>query len=280
MHKLILWFFKNAKNIVQFLSIICSFFVAVISLCWVEVIIGVNWTWLHFIKPVINPILDFSGQIMPLSFNFFGTDFDMKYLISIALLFLLVYLCRKALDLFLDLEVDYHNMHNKIIKSNEKSFNKNLVEKINTDTKKTRDYMVLITTQWKANYYKKANDNFGEQNNIMNEFLYNQTGIKHSVFDNGFLYKFDDFESLDNTLEILFRLFKSQAPLDYAISIQIGDGLQAIKKLADMKMYDKIIISAETLYRYNLNKKKSYKTESVGIFQDKQHTLEVHEFKE
>ena len=102
MHKLILWFFKNAKNIVQFLSIICSFFAAVISLCWVEVIIGVNWTWLHFIKPVINPILDFSGQIMPLSFNFFGTDFDMKYLISIALLFLLVYLCRKALDLFLD----------------------------------------------------------------------------------------------------------------------------------------------------------------------------------
>ena len=140
--------------------------------------------------------------------------------------------------------------------------------------------MILINTQWKKSYFKKENDSMGEQNNLMNDFIFNQTGIKHSVFNNGFLYQFDNLEKIDDVLDVMFKIIHSNAPLDYSISVQSGDNLQIIKKLSDLKEFNKIIMTAETLYRYNLNKNKRYQTQNVGVFQYENLTLEIHEFVE
>lgn len=280
MNKLILCFFNIAKSLVQFISIICSFLTTIISLNWIELLIDAHWSWLDFIRPVINSILDFSYKILPLSLNLNDKKIDIKYITAVVLLFLLVYISRKILDIFLDLEVDYHNLNIKFKRQKENRFNKNLIRKFNAKEKKITKYMILINTQWKKNYFKKANDSLGEQNTIMNNFIYEQTGIEHSVFNNGFLYCFNNFEHLDNTLKVMFKLLKSTAPLDFAICIQVGEDLQLLKKLGDLKAYGKIIMAAETLYRYDLNKEKKYETQNVGIFQYENLILEVHEFKE
>ena len=280
MNRLIRLIFKCAKDIVQFISIVCSFLTTIISLNWIETIIKAHWGWLNFIRPVTDTIIDFSNKILPLSFNAFGSTFDIKYITSIILLLLVIYLCRKVLDMLIDLEVDYHNVHIKVKKHNEDNFNKKLIKKFNDREKKVRNYMILINTQWDKNYYKRENDSMGEQNNLMNDFIFEETGVKHSVFNNGFLYKFDRFEKIDDVLDVMFRLINSKAPLEYSISIQTGDDLQLIKKLSDLKEFNKVIMTAETLYRYNLLKTRRYKTQNVGIFQYESLTLEVHEFKE
>jgi len=280
MHKIILWIFEQIKNIVNFISIVCSFLTTVISLNWIETIIQAHWTFLDFLRPIMNVVLDFSNTILPLSFNAFGTTFDIKYITAVFLLLITTFICRKILNFLLDLEVDYHNLHIKVKKHNEKNFNKHLTCKIEEREVKINKYMVLINTQWNKNHFKKESDSMGEQNNLMNNFIFGETGVKYSIFNNGFLYKFDNFKNIDNTIDILFKLINSDAPLDYAISVQIGENLPSIKKLSDLKAFNKIIMSAETLYRYNLNKEKKYNTENVGVFQQNDKTLEVHEFKE
>lgn len=280
MHKIILLLFEIVKNVVQFISIFCSFLTTIISLNWIETIIHANWNWLNFIRPFINAILDFSNSIVSLSFDAFGTTFDVKYITAILLLILVILICRKILFRLVDLEIDYHNLHIKVKKHDEENFNKNLIKKFNDKERKVTDYMVLINTQWDKNYFKRESDSLGEQNNLMNDFIYGQTGEKHSVFNNGFLYRFNNFEKVDSVLDVMFRLLSSKAPIDYSITIQVGDDLHLIKKLSDLKEFNKITMSAETLYRYNLNKNKRYKTQNVGIFQYENLTLEVHEFKE
>lgn len=280
MHKIILVLFGIVKNAIQFVSIFCSFLTTIISLFWIEAIIQANWSWLDFIRPMTNAILDFSKRIIPVSYNAFGTIIDVKYITAILLLILVILICRKILFRLADLEIDYHNLHIKVLKYNEEKFNKNLIKKFNENEKKVTDYMIIINTQWKKNLFKRESDNLGEQNKHMNDFIYSQTGVKHSVFNNGFLYNFSNFEKIDEILDIMFKLLSSSAPIDYSISIQVGDNLQLLKKLSDLKEFNKITISAETLYRYNLNKSKKYQTQSVGIFQYENLTLEVHEFKE
>ena len=280
MHKIILLIFEAVKNTVQFISIFCSFLTAIISLNWIETIIKAHWNWLNFIRPFLNMILDFSNSIAPISFNAFGATFDIKYITAILLLILIMLICRKILFRLADLEIDYHNLHIKVKKYNEVGFNKKLIKKFNENERKVTDYMVLINTQWKKNYFKKENDSLGKQNSIINDFIYGQTGVKYSTFNNGFLYNFNNFEKVDDVLSTMFEVLSSNAPIDCAISIQVGDNLQLLKKLSDLKEFNKITMSAETLYRYNLNKNKKYKTQNVGIFQYENLTLEVHEFKE
>ena len=69
MHKIILLLFEIVKNVVQFISIFCSFLTTIISLNWIETIIHANWNWINFIRPFINAILDFSNSIVSLSFD-------------------------------------------------------------------------------------------------------------------------------------------------------------------------------------------------------------------
>ena len=280
MNKLVLFILSTIKNIVNFTSIVFAFLGAVISLNWIETIINAHWNWLNSIRPIINIIIDFSNKILPLSFNAFDSKFDVKYITSIILVLIVIFLCRKFLGFLEDLTVDYHNLHIRVKKYNENNYNKNLIKDFNNKEKTVRNYMILINTQWKKSYFKKENDSMGEQNNLMNDFIFNQTGIKHSVFNNGFLYQFDNLEKIDDVLDVMFKIIHSNAPLDYSISVQSGDNLQIIKKLSDLKEFNKIIMTAETLYRYNLNKNKRYQTQNVGVFQYENLTLEIHEFVE
>ena len=96
------------------------------------------------------------------------------------------------------------------------------------------------------------------------------------------LYSFANFDKVDDVLHVLFKILESKAPLDYAMCIQVGlfnkENSYQIKTLATLECFGKIIMAADSAYRYKFNKNCRYETSSVGIFQCKTGTIEVHEF--
>ena len=81
-------------------------------------------------------------------------------------------------------------------------------------------------------------------------------------------------------LDLLFKIKNTEAPIHYLICMQAGENIQQLKKLASLQHWGKITIAADTLYRYNMMRDHEYETSSVGVFQNVDSTLEVHEFVE
>ena len=114
----------------------------------------------------------------------------------------------------------------------------------------------------------------------MNKFISEKTSVKAMMFDGGFLYNFIDFDKIDTVLDVLFKVLHSSAPIDYAICIQSGDNIEQLKKLSSLNHFGMISMAADTAYRYKYNETHRYQTAQVGVFQNGDRTLEVHEFKE
>ena len=117
-----------------------------------------------------------------------------------------------------------------------------------------------------------------------NLFLIITITIKKSAkpmfFNGGFVYKFDNFADIDSVLDVMFRVLHSNAPLDYAICIQINDNYEQLQKLSTLNLFGQIVMAADTAYRYRYNSSHKYKTSHLGLFQNGDNTLEVHEFTE
>ena len=79
---------------------------------------------------------------------------------------------------------------------------------------------------------------------------------------------------------ILFKLINSNAPIEYAICVQVGDDSQKLNKLIDLKFFGKISMASDTAYRYKFNESHRYSTSQLGIYQYEGGTMEAHEFKE
>ncbi len=282
MHKLVLWFFENLNNIGQTLSLICSFFIMTTLFYWLEILTKSQWNWLNLIKPVLDVILDFSNSIFPFSITAFGTVFDAKFITAIVVLMCLMLIIRFSVEGINNLKYMYDDMHNVHKKNIEKNFNKQMTNKVVSSEIKISKYKVLISTKIKNKFDHeeiRIKVDINEENNKLNNFLFQKTGIKYEILNNGFLYNFDNFNQIDDILDILFKLLDSSSKIDYAICIQSGDNETNLNKLAELKYYNKIIFCADTLLRYKCNKSHRYGTQNIGIFQQSDgNTIEVHEF--
>ena len=97
----------------------------------------------------------------------------------------------------------------------------------------------------------------------------------------GFLYIFNNMESMDMVIDVFNKVIKSKAPLDYSICIGIvnnGNIDNDIDKIIKLKIYNKIVTLANVVYRYKFNKNKNYKIFNLGIYGDNNDSYEVHEF--
>ena len=281
MHETIIRFFNFIKNILYFLRIVCVFCILMLLLYWIQNLTHANWEWMGFIKPFLDALLTTANNIYSVSFNLFGAVFEFKYLSALVILILAV-LVMKLLYFAVDLlEGLYRSARFVCKKTEETLLNKKLSNIQEKQEKKLMDYSVLVNAQLKKKFaHEELNINLQEQIDKLNHYLFEKTSVKNVIFANGYLYNFTNFEDIDKILDILFKARDKFDQLEFAISIQIGNDLNQLKKLGSLKIFGKIIMAADTAYRYRFNDYHRYQTEQVGQFLCDNKNLEVHEFNE
>ena len=279
MHKIVKFIFETLINIEKALRIICVFFIMMISLYWIQNLIGASWWWMGFFAPVLDSILDFVNNIYSFSFDFWNKAIEIKYFNALILIVGIIF-ALKGLNILIEKAYDLYDDAHRIYKKNtENQFNNNLQDKIKNEEKKVNNYNVYIQTRISKRYLNKSIPfNLSEHNKQMNKFITEKTNAVYTDNWQGFVYSFYNFEKIDDILDILFTILKTEAPVDFIMCIQIGDNNINLKKLIELQEWGKIIMSADTLCRYEYNNVKQYKTSCVGIFQRSSDTLEVHEF--
>ena len=281
MHKFVLNIFYFLRSLLHFFKILFVFSILMLLFYWVENLTHANWAWLNFIKPFLDFVLSISSKINSGSIDLLGAVFEYKFGIALIIYIILFYsmnFLRFLVDLFEDV---YEKSYSLCKKTEENLLNKSLQRSVEKEEKKIKKYSILIKTTLKKKFsHKELNINIAEQNNLMNKFIIEKLSVTPKNFEDGFLYDFYDFDEIDAVLDVMFKVLKSSAPLDYAICVQIGNDVLKLKKLVDLKYYGKITMLAETSYRYRYNKTHRYKTSQVGLFQNGNNTIEVHEFKE
>ncbi len=281
MHKIILKFFDVIRSLLHFLKMVCVFLIIILSFFWVQNILQAEWKWLAWFTPFLTNLVDFANDICSLSFNIWGAIIELKY-ISAILILLVFYLCLKLLNFFTGIvEAGYKSTHFIYKKTKEIALNKELKENITREEKSINKYVVVINTKIKPKYtHKDINIDLGEQNELMIDFIKQKLSLEPVVSEEGFMYTFKDYSRIDKVLEVLFKVLKSSAPIDYAICIQVGNNMQQLRKLISLEHYGKITMAADTSYRYRYNDFHRYQTSQIGIFQYGDKTIEVHEFRE
>ncbi len=281
MHDLMVALFKFIKSFWQFMKIVIVFCILMLLFFWVENLTGANWDWLNFIRGFLEWLVKMGDSIYSSSIDLFGAVFEFKFFNALIILVIMFYLMNLFIIITEKIEDIYDDSWRAYKKAEEKILNKTLAEDVKREEKKINKYMVLIHTDLKKKFsHRELNINIDEQNQLMNKFISEKTGIKSMNYDGGFLYQFNSFNEIDSVLDTLFKVIHSNAPLDYSICIQAGEDLTQLKKLADLKHFGKITIAADTAYRYRFNTSHRYGASQIGIFQDGDKTLEVHEFKE
>ncbi len=281
MHNFMLSLFKFVRSFWHFMKIVVMFCILMLLLYWIENLTNGNWDWLNFIKPFLGSLVKIGNTISSGSWNLLGAVFEFKYGIALIILITFYYLMNLFIIIINIIEDIYDFSWRSYKKAEEDILNKNLYAQVEREEKKISKYNILIHTSLKKQYSYKGKVNIAEQNKLMNKYLIEKTGVQPAYYMEGYLYKFKNFNDIDTVLDILFNIINSNSPLDYAITIQTGDNLEKLTKLANLKIFNKIIIAADTAYRYEFNTYNRYKTAQIGIFQDKDNgTLEVHEFQE
>lgn len=257
------------------------FFILILTLYWIQNLLHEEWRWIKVFAPFYDWLLLISDKIYSYSFEIFGVVFELKYLTAVIILTIISYLFKKSNSLIDSIENFYLRTRNLLHKTEEFVVNKQLHKEAETEQKKLTAYNVIIYTEAKTKFSKEIlNINIDEQNKLMNDFLKENTKKSPSVYKGGFLYQFYDFENIDATLDLMFKLINSNAPIKYSISVQIGNNLEQLEKIAQLRHFGKIVAAADTCYRYRFNQNKKYKVSQIGLFQYKNDTLELHEFKQ
>ncbi len=281
MHKFILGIFSFIKSFIYFLRMVSVFCIVMLVLYWIQNLIHAEWSWLGFIKPFLDGLLELANSIYSISFDVFGTVFELKYLSAVIILVILSLVLKLLSFGFNVLEGLYKGARAVCKKTEEVIFNKKLQNDMKNEQKKLTKYTVTIHTQIKVKYaHQEVQVNLDEQNQLMNKFISEKLNVKPMVYQGGYMYMFNNFERVDAVLDVLFKIINSQAPLNYAICVQIGDNASQLNKLIELKNFGKITMASDTAYRYGFNEDKRYQLVQAGIFQYEGGTLELHEFKE
>ena len=166
----------------------------------------------------------------------------------------------------------------------EKNLNQSLEKQILAEQKKLNKYQVYVSASVKPKMaHREFNVVMEEQNRIMLKFLMEKTGYSPIKKDDGYLFEFNYFNDIDKNLDVFAKLIQSKAPLDYIICVQVfGEDVEKeqnqLEKLKELRILNKIVSFADTIYRYNFNNEKAYATTMVGLFQKGEDSFEVHEF--
>ena len=281
MHKLILRSFNALRSFWQFVKIVFVFCIIMLLFQWVQDLTGSSWEWTNFIRQFLNGLLKFSQGICSISFDLWGAKFELKYIIAIIILIALFYTMNLLIDITSMIEEGYNSTREIYKKTEENALNKELKANITKQEKSINKYTVTIHTAIKRRFsHNGMNVDLNKQNEIMNDFIKSKLGVTPMFFENGFMYNFNNYNKIDEVLDVLFKILNSSPPIDYAICIQAGDNMYQLKKLISLKDYGKIIMAADTSYRFRFNELHKYQTSQIGIFQNGDKTIEVHEFRE
>lgn len=280
-HKLILKCFEILRSFWQFLKILCVFYIIIILLYWIQDLTQSDWAWISFFKPSLDSLLNFANNIYTFSFEFSGSIIELKYVIAI-LIIILAGFSTSVLTLLTNIfEEIYKNTRYVCKKTQENALNRELRNNIEKEEMSINNYVVTIHTKVRANFdHKEISVDLDKQNELMIDFIESKIGIKPMIFEGGFMYMFDNYNKIDDILEVLFKVLHASTPISYAICIQAGDNLPQLKKLISLANFGKITMAADTSYRYRFNVTHRYQTSQIGVFQNDGKTIEVHEFRE
>ena len=284
MHKLVLKTFNFLKNVVYFLRILTMFFLMLHLLLWIQNLINGNFVWLTPFKGFLNIFISIGESITKDSINLFGALFEYKYMIAVGIYVGFYYICNFFILLLDGLEDKYDDVHRYVKKSQENSYNISLKHQQVLQESQYNSYKIFITTSLKKKFsHPELGYNLEEQNQLMNKFLISKTGVVPVKSDGGFVYSFNNFNDVDSILYIMFKLIKSNSPLDYVICLQVIEGgeqacMNALRELGELKHQNKISMFANSAYRYRFNKCHRYGVSQIGLFQRGNDTIEVHEF--
>ena len=284
MEKFIKNFIISIKNLVDFLKIITVFSSLMFILLWIQDLLGQTWQWLKFINPILNIFLNLGELISSDSIEILGKTFEYKYFLALMILIILNTLLTKIKNFFNIIQDFLLSLLAKYKKTELKLYNKTLEKQQISEQKVLNKYQVYVEAKIKDKYSNRDyNINLDEQIKIMLKYLVEKTGCPSKEYENGFLFSFDSFENIDITLDKFVKLYKSKAPLDFIICIQLSygnsiDDLKKINKLKNLKIYNKAIATSDTVYRYGFNKIKEYKISLIGEYQNENTSFEVFEF--
>ena len=273
MHKLILKLFDFLENLCDILKIFIILLISMLGLYWIQSTTNSNWNWFSFIKSILDNVISFTENFNILSMD---TMFN-TLLFLIVNIFVLKFIKSYVIDFIKNI---YESLFTSYKKMEEKELNKELIKSIQNEELKKNKYIVAIkTTAKEKNLYNDNSINMDEQNKLMIDFIRKKLNVIPEKFEDSFLYYFSNMEDIDNTIEVLFKVLNSKAPIKYAISIQIGNSKKQIKTLIDLDIFGKIILTSETSHRYKFNIRKKYSISEVGIYQTQEGSIQVKEIK-
>lgn len=284
MHRLILKTFSFLKNTVYFFRILSMFFLMLHLLLWIQNLIDGNFVWLTPFKGFLNIFISIGASFTKESIDLFGALFEYKYIIAVGIYVAFYYLCNFLIYILNCLEDKYDDLNRYVKKSQEESYNTSLKHQQEKQEAQFNLYKIFIVTSLKKKFsHSELGYNLNEQNQLMNKFLIDKTGVVPVQYEGGFIYSYNNFNTVDNVLYNMFKLIKSNSPLDYVICLQVVEGserqcMEDLKLLAELKHTNKISMFANSAYRYKFNNGHRYGTSQLGLFQKTNDTIEVHEF--
>ena len=119
----------------------------------------------------------------------------------------------------------------------------------------------------------------------LNKFLIEKFNTAPVPLGNGFVYSFNNLETIDNTLAALFKVLASSAPVNYVICIQafgveIEKEKKQFKNMINLNILNKIVTMPDTVFRYQANTYNKNETSCLGEFESEGMPFEIHEFRE
>lgn len=278
-------FFQSLRNIVYFFKIIVVLLVLLYFLYWIQHLTGDIWDWTKFTHSLFKFLVNFASKISSKSILLFDAEFNYSFFIVFIFFTLLYGLIVLIYDGINVLEENYNNFLRAIRKRQENSYNQGLSKINESEQKKLNNYYIYLQTFVKPKYsHKEFNIDMNEQNRILIKFLQDKFEILPEKYEEGFLFTFNNFNKVDQVVEIFNRLPLSQAPIEYLMCLQIETGnysndMNNIKKMINLKMLNKITLTSDTVFRYNYNDFRRNETVQLGIYQnDNNNTYEVYEF--
>lgn len=285
MHKIVLKILGFFRSLLQFIRVLILFIIIMILLYWIEKISSFNWSFLDFIRPILEELVAEGKNIASGSIVLINAVFEFKYIAAIGILLLqyfLTYLVEKGLGVF---ENIYDTGRAFVKKVEEDRMNKELQSQAKKEQKSIKRYQVYVAITEKKKYAQQIVEiDYKEQANLMNKFLIEKLGVTPVVYKNGFKYSFNNIENIDDVLGVFFKVINSKAPVNYIVCVQVlGNNdfveSQQFDKMINLNIVNRIITMPDTVWRYKFNMKSKYETVQIGDFQHEGGAFEVHEFK-
>ena len=284
MNKLVEDLFKFLRNIIEFIKIVDIFFVMMLIFYWIQDLTSSAWGWFKIFKPILDFVLHIASLISSGSVNIFGVIFEYKYPIAI-IIFLIVY---KIMDLIINLsffsEDLYRDGCRKYNQFELERYNKSFQKQQTQEQSKIKNYMIYVEALPKSQ--KKMQELKIDLEAIRKELLkhlIDKIGTCPEKYCDGFLFKFLSINDIDTVIGILQKLPKVSSPVDYVMCVEIMDSdfqssMKKLTQLISLKILNRVITMADTVYRYDFNSSKNYKDSSLGIYKKDDLTFEVYEF--